>query len=219
MIIRAQNITKFFGKGKKAVEILSKVSFGVEKGEMIAVTGPSGSGKSTLLSIIGLLQEPSSGCLFIKSKPVHTFSKSQRSLFRKDHMGFVFQDFALLPHLTCGQNIELPLKYDGYSRKTCLQRVRTVMDIFGIFYLENRRISEISGGEKQRVALSRALIRFPAILMADEPTGNLDPGNAEFVFRCLRSIADFFKTTVVVVTHDFYLARYAHRTFDLQSIR
>jgi putative ABC transport system ATP-binding protein len=217
--IQTNNISKSYGRGRAKREILSRISLSIETGEFVSITGPSGCGKSTLLSILGLLQTPSDGELIINGTPCTALSGSARAKIRRNSLGFVFQDFALLSNFTVEQNILLPLVYDGIRKKEAQNRVREVAGRLGITPLLQQHPTEISGGEKQRVALARTLIRAPRIILADEPTGNLDSANAEYVFACFREITGMAGATVVVVTHDTRFAARTDRVIKLVGLK
>lgn len=215
-MLEVKAITKSYGKGRLSHPVLADISFTASAGEFIAVTGESGSGKSTLLSVIGLLQQPTSGDVVIDGQSCGRLTMKDRARVRRAYIGFVFQNFALLPQLTIGDNVALPLVYDGYARDVCRSRVQTMLDIFGVQDLADRYPSETSGGEQQRVALARAFARFPPVILADEPTGNLDAANADFVIGSLKNAAEATGSLVIVVTHDSNLAGHAHRTIHLK---
>lgn len=216
--IKAINISKTFGCGLTNRTILRGISLTIEAGEFVSITGPSGCGKSTLLSILGLLQPPSSGEVFINNEPCVKKSSSARAKIRRNKLGFVFQDFALLGRYTVEQNIQLPLVYDGVRNRDAKRRVCEIAEMLGISHLLSQHPTEISGGEKQRVALARTLIRAPGIIFADEPTGNLDPQNAEYILNCFREISGSDKATVIVVTHDMQFASRTDRILELTRI-
>ncbi len=217
--IQTKAISKSYGRGRAKRVVLNDVSLSIETGEFVSITGPSGCGKSTLLSILGLLQIPSGGELFIDGIVCTSLSGSARAKLRRHVLGFVFQDFALLSNYTVEQNILLPLVYDSICKKEAQIRLHEVAEMLGIPHLLRQNPTEISGGEKQRVALARTLIRAPQIILADEPTGNLDPANAEYVCSCFREITGTAGVTVVVVTHDRQFAAKTDRTVELSVLR
>lgn len=193
---------------------LADIEFGILKGEYVAISGPSGCGKSTLLSILGLLDSPSSGTYLLNEQPVHSLSLSQRAAIRNREIGFIFQSFNLIGDLNVYENVELPLTYRGMVSEDRKKRVTEALERVGMGHREKHLPSQLSGGQQQRVAVARALAGHPAVLLADEPTGNLDSKNGEAVMELL---SDLHKTgaTIVVVTHDNRFAGHAGRTIHL----
>jgi putative ABC transport system ATP-binding protein len=217
--IQTNAISKSYGRGRAKRMILTNISLSIEPGEFVSITGPSGCGKSTLLSILGLLQTPSGGELRINNDVCTSLSGSARAKLRRNVLGFVFQDFALLSNYTVEQNILLPLVYDSICKSEAQIRLHEVVAMLGIPHLLRQHPTEISGGEKQRVALARTLVRAPRIILADEPTGNLDPANAEYICSCFREITGAAGATVVVVTHDRQFAAKTDRVIELTSLK
>jgi ABC-type lipoprotein export system ATPase subunit len=200
--------------------ILSGVSLTVRSGESLAVVGRSGSGKSTLLSIMGLLSAPSSGSVRLWGTDCATLADAARAGLRNERIGFVFQSYSLVPHLTAAQNVALPLDYGvAPSRRAARDRVHSMLDAVGLASLAQRHPRHLSGGEQQRVAIARALVRSPALILADEPTGALDPDTATAVLDVLRSASGAAGCALVVVTHDEEIAATTDRTVRLISGR
>ena len=215
-IIQVENITKVYRIGKVEVPALRGVSFAVERGEFVSIVGPSGSGKSTLFYIMGGLTGPTSGRVLIDGADFAQMSDSQRTAMRKRKIGFVFQKFNLLPTLTARDNIEIAREIagrDGQDRDF----EQHVAQLLGIADRLNHRPSELSGGEQQRVALARALINHPAIVLADEPTGNLDSQNSDVVLRMLRETNQKFGQTVLMITHNPAAASIGDRIIHMRD--
>lgn len=201
-VLETRALRKSFGEGAAAVEALRGVDLSVQKGEMLAIMGRSGSGKSTLLTLLGGVDMPTSGQVILEGVDLSTMSDTERTLIRRRRIGFIFQQFNLLPILTAEENAALPLELDGVSRSEARDRAVEMLDLVG---LANRRThipSKLSGGEQQRVAIARALAIRPTFLLADEPTGSLDSSNNERVMALLRRLVDEHHHTMVVVTHD-----------------
>jgi len=213
-MIRTENLSKIFRTEIVETTALNKINFGVSKGEFVAIMGPSGCGKSTLLNILGLLDSPTSGRYFFDGIEVTGFSESQRTKLRKGNIGFVFQSFNLIDELTVYENIELPLiamNIPGSKRK---DRVEQILESMRIGHRRKHFPKQLSGGQQQRVAVARALITKPKLILADEPTGNLDSTNGEQVMQLLEQLnAD--GTTIVMVTHSLSHADRAHRIVNL----
>ena len=215
-IIQAENLTKVYRSGKLDVTALRGVSFNVEKGEFVSIVGPSGSGKSTLFYILGGLTRASSGRVVIDGADFARLSDAQRTAMRKQKIGFVFQKFNLLPTLSARGNIEIAREIagkDGVDQEL-FQRVTSMLGIAGRL---DHRPSELSGGEQQRVALARALVNSPAIVLADEPTGNLDSQNSEIVLKMLRDANQQFGQTVLMITHNPQAAEIGDRIIHMRD--
>lgn len=215
-IITLDKISKIY-QGVVPYEALKKIDLQVEKGDFISIMGPSGSGKTTLLNIIATLDKPTSGGININRKDVAKLAKDELSEFRLKKIGFVFQDFNLLPPLTVEENIMLPLTLDNHSPKEMKKKVKRMMKDLGISHLAKNRIHEASGGEKQRIAIARALINDPDIILADEPTGNLDSKAAGDVMSILSEINQLKKVTTIMVTHDAISASYSNRVVFIKD--
>lgn len=218
-VLQANDLKKEYHLGSSKVEALAGVDFLVEKGEFVAIMGPSGSGKSTLLHLIGGLDQPSDGEVFLAGFPISQMNDKKVTLLRRRNIGFVFQFFNLLPTLSAEENITLPLLIDGKNPKAYQQRLDTLLELTGLSERRNHKPEQLSGGEQQRVALARALITEPAILLADEPTGNLDSKTGTAIMELLRRSCDELTQTIVVVTHDPRAAAYADRVVFLRDGR
>lgn len=213
MIVSAKNIQKSFG----ALQVLRGIDFEVEKGELVAVMGASGAGKSTLLQILGTLLTPDAGSLEIDGRDVLSLSGNSLAAFRNSRIGFVFQAHRLLPEFTAVENVMIPALIGGASISAARSRAASLLESVGLGARIGHKPSELSGGEQQRVAIARALINTPAILFADEPTGNLDTRTKEEIHRLLLQVKNEMGQTVVIVTHDPALAALCDRTCILQD--
>lgn len=216
-IIEARQTWKVYRRRRVEVEALRGVDLSVAAGEMIAIVGPSGSGKSTLLHLLGALDAPSRGELRILGQNVATMNDDQLAAFRRQRMGFVFQFFNLLPSLTALENAALPLLLDGRPRDECFQRAGALLERVGLSARADHRPDELSGGQQQRVALARALVSKPALLLADEPTGNLDSAASAEVLDLIDQVRRESGLTVVLVTHDDSIAARAPRLLSLRD--
>lgn len=210
-MLNAVKLSKIYEGGKHPVHALVEVDLTVEEGEFVAVMGPSGSGKSTLLHLLGGLDSPTSGAILLDGKVVSSLSDKEATLLRRRNIGFVFQFYNLLPTLSAEENILLPLLIDGKKPKGHEKEMETLMEKVGILERRSHRPSELSGGEQQRVSLARALITKPKILLADEPTGNLDSKTGNQVMALLALLSEEMKQTIIMVTHDPKAAAYADR--------
>ena len=213
-MIRTENLKKLYTTEEVETSALNDVSMAVEQGEFVAVMGPSGCGKSTLLNILGLLDNPTGGEYYFLEQEVSGHSERQRANLRKNNIGFVFQSFNLIDELTVYENIELPLIYLGTSKQERKQRVDAAMEHMQIPHRRNHFPQQLSGGQQQRVAVARAVIGNPKLILADEPTGNLDSANGAEVMELLTGLNQA-GTTIIMVTHDQALADHAHRTIRL----
>ncbi len=214
-ILEVQDLCKIYGTGETAVKALNHISFCVRKGEFIAIVGESGSGKSTLLNIVGALDNPSSGKIWIDGKDIFTMPEKKLTVFRRQHIGFIFQSFHLIPELNVEQNIIFPLLLD--YQKPNPQFVNELLKVLG---LEERRThlpSQLSGGQQQRVAIGRALVTRPALILADEPTGNLDSRNSQEVIAFLQSMSQKYQQTILMITHNENHAGSADRVFKMSD--
>ncbi len=218
LVIRLDNVSKVYGFGDATTIAVDDVSLTVEKGEFIAVMGPSGSGKSTLLNIIGLLDRPTQGVYRLDNKVVSRLRANKRAKARRDHIGFIFQSFNLLPRLTALENVALPLAYRGISNVKRLKRASEILDKVGLSKREYYLPRQLSGGQAQRVAIARALINRPSLVIADEPTGNLDSASSEQIMELLRDIHRG-GNTIIMVTHNTDLTAYANRIIYLKDGR
>jgi putative ABC transport system ATP-binding protein len=214
--LELRHVSKTYGSGPSEVHALSEVDLAVERGELVAVMGPSGSGKSTLLTIAGSLEEASSGQVLVDGVDLATVSRSDRAKLRRRSIGYVFQDFNLLPGLTAIENVTLPLELDGTRAKAAQQTGLTALQQLDVAERADRFPDELSGGERQRVAIARAIVGGRRLLLADEPTGALDSVNGEAVMRLLRA-ATHRGVAGVVVTHEAHLASWADRVVFLRD--
>lgn len=213
-MIRTDNLTKIFRTDEVETTALNKVTMQIKKGEFVAVMGPSGCGKSTLLNIMGLLDNPSDGEYYFLDHEVSKFNERQRARLRKENIGFVFQNFNLIDELTVHENIELPLIYLGMSSGARKTRVEEVMEQMQIAHRKKHFPLQLSGGQQQRVAVARAVVANPKLILADEPTGNLDSSHGEEVMNLIEALNQA-GTTVVIVTHSQRDAEYAQRIVQL----
>ncbi|MEM3673281.1 MAG: ABC transporter ATP-binding protein [Candidatus Bathyarchaeia archaeon] len=216
-ILEVKNVKKSYRMGKVLVPALRDVSFNVEEGEFLTIFGPSGSGKSTLLHLIGCLDRPDEGSIFVDGADVLKLSDDKLAEIRLTKIGFVFQFFNLLPRLTALENVELPLTIAGVPEKEALNRAREMLTSLGLEARMNHKPSELSGGEQQRVAIARALINNPKIVLADEPTGNLDTKTGWEIVQLMRRLNEERKQTFIVVTHDPHVAETADRIIHLKD--
>ena len=216
-ILEVQNLCKTYGKGEAQVRALDNVSFSVGKGEFIAIVGESGSGKSTLLNVVGALDNPTSGKVLTCGKDIFSMPEKKLTVFRRQNIGFIFQSFNLIPELNVEQNITFPLLLD-YQKPD----QKYVEELLGILGLKERRKhlpSQLSGGQQQRVAIGRALAARPAIIMADEPTGNLDSKNSQEVITLLKSMSAKYRQTILMITHNENHAEEADRVLRMTDGR
>jgi putative ABC transport system ATP-binding protein len=216
MLIDIRDITKVYEMGEEKVHALSGVSLGVERGEYVAIMGPSGSGKSTLMNLIGCLDTPSSGSYILNGKEVARMTDDELAAIRNQEIGFVFQTFNLLPRTSAMQQVELPLVYGGLSRKERRDRAVKALKQVGLADRMNHTPNELSGGQRQRVAIARALINDPSILLADEPTGNLDSQTGAEIMALFDEL-NARGNTIVVVTHEEDIAAHARRIVRLKD--
>lgn len=210
------NISKCYKIGTEKVYALKDINFKVENGEFIAVIGPSGSGKSTLMNILGCLDVPDSGEYFIDNENVSKLSDNKLAEIRNKKIGFVFQSFNLLPRLSAIQNIELPLIYRGLNRSERTKRVMKAVDLVGLSDRTKHRPNEMSGGQQQRTAIARAIAGEPDIILADEPTGNLDSKSGKDIMDILLNLNRLGKT-IILITHDLSMAQYASRSLNIRD--
>ncbi|MFQ5944832.1 MAG: ABC transporter ATP-binding protein [Anaerolineae bacterium] len=216
-ILRATGLGKRYGLGEVEIQALDSVDLSVEPGDFVAVVGPSGSGKSTLLHLLGGLDRPSSGTIWVDQTDLSTLDDDALTLLRRRHIGFVFQFFHLIPTLTAQENVALPLLIDGRSLEESRDRVGEMLRLVGLEERRDHRPDQLSGGEQQRVAIARALVTSPTVVLADEPTGNLDSATGKEILDLLRRLSDELDQTVVLVSHDPVAAGYADRIVHLRD--
>ncbi|WP_102410841.1 ATP-binding cassette domain-containing protein [Beduinella massiliensis] len=216
-ILKVQNLCKTYGSGEAHVDALKDVSFSLQKGEFAAVVGESGSGKSTLLNCIGALDAPSAGKVLLDGKDLFSMKEQERTIFRRRHIGFVFQSFHLVQELTVEQNIVFPLLLDG--RRAQAGQVQEMLDVLGLTDRRSHLPGQLSGGQQQRVAIGRALITRPALILADEPTGNLDTGSSRDVLDLLTQASRRFQQTILMITHNMNLTSCVDRVLRVSDGR
>ena len=218
-ILETNGVSKQYRMGEVTVDALAGVDFRVEEGEFIAVMGPSGSGKSTLLHLLGGLDQPTDGEVALAGRVLSDLSDNQVTITRRRKVGFVFQFFNLIPTLSAEENIALPLLIDGRRPREYRERVDRLLELVGLTERRHHKPDQLSGGEQQRVAIARALVTEPAIVLADEPTGNLDSRSGDEILRLLRQLCDELGQTIVAVTHDPRAASHADRIVFLKDGR
>ncbi len=217
VVMKVDNITKVFESAAGEVAALQGVSLSIRKGEFVAIVGPSGSGKSTLLNIIGALDRPTSGRVFIRGVDIFTLSDSELATMRNYLIGFIFQSYNLINRTTVQKNVELPTIISGMDHAERSRRARKILEVLGISEKAGFKPSNLSGGQQQRVAIARALMNDPAIILADEPTGNLDTKTGQEVFNLLRMLSSKFRRTIVMVTHNPELAEASDRAIFIRD--
>jgi putative ABC transport system ATP-binding protein len=216
-VVKIENITRVYKIGTVETQALRGVNLTIENGEFTALVGPSGSGKTTLLQMIGCLDQPTSGRVFIDGRDVTTLNRNQRADMRKGHIGFIFQFFALIPTLSAYENIEMPLMLNGHSAKERHERVMELLKAVDLLDRKDNRPDQMSGGQQQRVAIARALAPKPALILADEPTANLDTANGEQVMEIMTRLNKETGVTFVFATHDPRVIKYARRVVTLRD--
>jgi putative ABC transport system ATP-binding protein len=214
-ILRTENLCKVYGRGETKVNALQHVSFSMEKGEFTAVVGESGSGKSTLLNCIGGLDTPTSGKVYLDGEDLFSMKENKRTIFRRQNIGFIFQSFHLISELNVEQNIIFPLLLD--SRKPDKEQVNEVLEVLGLTERRTHLPSQLSGGQQQRVAIGRALITKPMLVLADEPTGNLDSKNSQDVMDLLCKASRHYQQTVLMITHNMNLTASVDRVLKVSD--
>ena len=216
-ILRVENLCKTYGKGENEVKALDGVSFSVKKGEFIAIIGPSGSGKSTLLHILGGVDRPTSGKVYMDGVDVYAGNEDSLALFRRRQVGLIYQFYNLIPVLTVTENITLPVLMDG--RRVNEERLDELLDTLGLKGRENHLPNQLSGGQQQRVSIGRALMNAPAVVLADEPTGNLDSKNSQEIVELLKYSNKKYNQTLIIITHDENVALQADRIMTIEDGR
>lgn len=217
ILVDAQDVHKHYGRGDGLVRAVDGVTLQVRRGEFLSLMGPSGSGKSTLLHLIGALDRPDSGTIHLAGRPLHELGEQELARIRRRKIGFVFQFFNLMPALSARENVALPLLLDGQKERTAWSRADELLARFGLVDKRHRRPAELSGGQMQRVAIARALAANPELLLADEPTGNLDSATGQDVLALLKRSQAEFGQTIVMVTHDPKAAAYGDRIVTLRD--
>ena len=214
-ILRVENLTKIYGKDKNQVIAVNNVSFSVEKGEFVAVVGSSGSGKSTLLHLIGGVDRPTSGRVFIEGKDIYDLTDDELAIFRRRHIGLIYQFYNLIPILNVAENISLPCELDG--RRVSKNKLNELLQVLDLQDRKDHLPNELSGGQQQRVAIGRSLINNPAIVLADEPTGNLDSKTSDDIVNLLRESNKKYDQTMIMITHNLELAVKADRIIKIED--
>lgn len=214
-ILRVENVCKTYDTGDTAVNALTDISFSVQKGEFVAIIGASGSGKSTLLHILGGIDRPSSGEVFVDGQSVYERTEDQLAVFRRRQVGLIYQFYNLIPVLNVEENMTLPVRLDG--RKINKKRLAGLLQALGLAKRRKHLPGQLSGGQQQRVAIGRALMNAPAILLADEPTGNLDTKNTQEIMQLLETSNKTYKQTIILITHDREIALQADRILEIQD--
>ncbi len=214
-ILRVENLCKTYGKGENAVKALDQVSFSVEKGEFIAIIGPSGSGKSTLLHILGGVDKPTDGSVYMNGTDVYAQDDERLAIFRRRQVGLIYQFYNLIPVLNVTENITLPVLMDG--RQVNESRLQELLLTLGLKGRENHLPNQLSGGQQQRVSIGRALMNAPAVVLADEPTGNLDSKNSQDIVELLKASNRKYGQTLIIITHDENIALQADRILAIED--
>ncbi|MCT1903632.1 ABC transporter ATP-binding protein [Oceanobacillus sojae] len=210
-MIKVSGLVKSFTQGKNITEVLKDVNLEIEEGEFVAIMGPSGSGKSTLLQLLGGLDSPTNGKIEVGGKAISEMSENQRTIFRRKNIGIIFQNYQLLNNLTVEENIAFPLYADGTLDKEKMKEVKELIQAVGLNELNKKQANLLSGGQQQRVAIARSLVNQPNVLLADEPTGNLDRSKAEEILLLLTQFHKKNNQTIIMVTHDIFAAGFADK--------
>lgn len=216
-ILKIEHLSKIYGKGESAVKALDDVSFSVQRGEFVAIIGPSGSGKSTLLHMLGGVDRPTGGKVFIEDTDLYALNETQLAIFRRRQIGLIYQFFNLIPVLTVEENIMLPLLLD--NQKVDKKQLNGLVNTLNLQHRLNHLPNQLSGGQQQRVSIGRALIGNPAIMLADEPTGNLDSKNSSEIVDLLKMLNKTYHQTLIVITHDERIALQANRIISIEDGR
>jgi putative ABC transport system ATP-binding protein len=215
--LRVQNLSKIFHSPAGGIVVLNGISFGIKKGEFVSIVGPSGSGKSTLLNIIGALDRPTAGKVFIKDIDIFSLNDFEIALLRNNLIGFIFQSYNLINRTTVLKNVEIPGILAGMKKNERIDRALKLLDILGIKDKAKSSPSNLSGGQQQRVAIARAILNNPAVILADEPTGNLDTKTGQDVFNLLKMLSNKFRRTIIMVTHNPDLSKATDRVIHLKD--
>jgi len=216
-LMQIQHLSKVYGQGENQVRAVDDISFTVEKGESLAIIGPSGSGKSTLLHILGGVDRPTSGKVFVDGQDVYAQNEDQLAIFRRRQVGLIYQFYNLIPVLNVVENMTLPVLMDG--RQVNQERLEELLDVLGLRGREKYLPNQLSGGQQQRVSIGRALMNAPAVVLADEPTGNLDSKNSQEIVELLKMSNKKYGQTLVIITHDENIALQAHRVIAIEDGR
>ena len=216
-LMQIQHLSKVYGQGENQVRAVDDISFTVEKGEFLAIIGPSGSGKSTLLHILGGVDRPTSGKVFVDGQDVYAQNEDQLAIFRRRQVGLLYQFYNLIPVLNMVENMTLPVLMDG--RQVNQERLEELLDVLGLRGREKHLPNQLSGGQQQRVSIGRALMNAPAVVLADEPTGNLDSKNSQEIVELLKMSNKKYGQTLVIITHDENIALQAHRVIAIEDGR
>ena len=216
-LMQIQHLSKVYGQGENQVRAVDDISFTVEKGEFLAIIGPSGSGKSTLLHILGGVDCPTSGKVFVDGQDVYAQNEDQLAIFRRRQVGLIYQFYNLIPVLNVVENMTLPVLMDG--RQVNQERLEELLDVLGLRGREKYLPNQLSGGQQQRVSIGRALMKAPAVVLADEPTGNLDSKNSQEIVELLKMSNKKYGQTLVIITHDENIALQAHRVIAIEDGR
>ena len=214
-ILKVENLTKIYGEGQNKVVALDNVSFTVEKGEFVAIVGASGSGKSTLLHLLGGVDKPTKGKVFVDGKDIYNLSEDNLAIFRRREVGLIYQFYNLIPILNVEENITLPLELD--NRKIDKTDLNELLKKLGMYNRRTHLPNELSGGQQQRASIGRALITHPAIILADEPTGNLDSKSSDEIVELLRKTNKEYKQTIIMITHNMEIAKIADRIIEIED--
>ena len=214
-ILRTEKLTKIYGSGDNKVVALDNVSFSVEKGEFVAIVGASGSGKSTLLHLLGGVDKPTSGTVYVDNKDIYKLSDDRLAIFRRREVGLIYQFYNLIPILNAKENITLPLELD--NRKISKKELNSLLDDLGMKERSTHLPNQLSGGQQQRVSIGRALITHPAIVLADEPTGNLDSKSSDEIVALLKKANKEYKQTIIMITHNMEIAKVADRIIEIED--
>lgn len=214
-VLKTESLSKTYGKGETKIEALKDVSLTVAKGQFISIVGPSGSGKSTLLNLLGGLDYPTTGKVFLDGRDIYQLPERELSVFRRRYIGFIFQAYNLIPELNVEENITFPILLD--YKKPDTKYIDELLNILGLWERKHHLPSQLSGGQQQRVAIGRALATRPAIILADEPTGNLDSKNSRDVINLMKLAVDRYKETLIMITHNQNYASFADRVFNVED--